>query len=282
MNSGQQSRLEGCFAKLREQGRTGLITFLTAGDPDIETSSLLLDSLVEGGADVIELGIPFSDPMADGKAIQEASLRALQAGASLEKTLDLARGFRARHEQVPLVLMGYYNPIHHYGGERFAEAAEQAGVDGLIIVDLPPEEEDELRAHTESRGIDWIRLITPTSAGERLATLLQNARGFLYYVAVKGITGTQRAESADLRARIEELRAHQKQAVPIAVGFGLRTQADVVPLRGVADAVVIGSVLVECVAAGVQNGKHGAALGYEVAECVRGFHQVLDGALDGA
>ena len=269
------TRLDKCFANLRADKRTGLIAFMTAGYPDLETSSLLLDALVEGGADIVELGMPFSDPMADGVSIQAASLKALRAGTTLEKTLNLARAFRHRHPEVPLVLMGYYNPIYHYGGQAFAIQASEAGADGLIIVDLPAEEEAELRQHTDPQGLHWIRLLTPTCTSSRLATLLHGAGGFLYYVAVRGITGTQQADAQELTERLAWLSGQTQ--VPLAVGFGLRTAADLAALRGKASAVVVGSALIERVAQATAKGLQGAALATDLAYGVQELRQGLDG-----
>ena len=268
------TRLEKCFADLRKNERTGLITFMTAGFPDLEATPLLLDALVAGGADIIELGMPFSDPMADGVSIQAASLQALQAGATLKKTLELARNFRTRHPETPLVLMGYYNPIFHYGTEAFARTAAEAGADGLIIVDLPPEEEAELRQHSDRHGLHWVRLLTPTCTTTRLKTLLHGAGGFLYYVAVRGITGTQRADEQERTARLADLK--QQTQIPVAVGFGLRTAEDLRKLKGKADAAVVGSALIERVAASRGRGLVGAALATDLAQGVQELRHGLD------
>ena len=269
------TRLESCFVRLRESRRTGLIAFMTAGYPDAETSALLLDALVEGGADIVELGMPFSDPMADGVSIQAASVAALRSGMTLAQTLSIAEAFRARHAEVPLVLMGYYNPIYHFGAEAFAIRAAEAGVDGLIVVDLPPEEEGELRLHTDKRGLHWVRLLTPTSSEARLAKLLHGASGFLYYVAVRGITGTQRADELELAQRLAWLGGQTQ--VPLAVGFGLRTAEDLAALRGKASAAVVGSALIERVAAASERGLQGAALATDLVHAVRELRQGLDG-----
>ncbi|MGR4000235.1 MAG: tryptophan synthase subunit alpha [Alphaproteobacteria bacterium] len=244
--SNPENRIKQCFHKLREKHACGLVTFLTAGDPNPETSSRLLDAAVVAGADMIELGMPFSDPMADGPAIQASSLRALAANGGLLPTLKLAADFRARHPHIPLILMGYYNPIHKMGPKNFAKHAANAGVDGLIIVDLPIEEEDELRLHTDPANLNWVRLMTPTSNAKRRGKLLARDSAFIYYVAIKGITGTQTANFDSLQTRLKELK--KETQLPIAVGFGLRTPQDLKALRDSADAVVVGSSLVEQIA----------------------------------
>jgi len=237
------SRIEARFAALKAEGRPGLVTFVTAGDPDPETSYRILEGLPAAGADVIELGMPFSDPMADGPAIQASSLRALKAGASLARTLDMVRRFRAVDDEVPIVLMGYYNPIYSMGVDRFLAAAKEAGVDGLIVVDLPPEEDDELCLPALKAGIHWVRLATPTTDDRRLPTVLQNTSGFLYYVSVAGITGTRSASSEAIGEAVARLRRHTD--LPIAVGFGIRTPEQAAAVGRVADAAVVGSALVE-------------------------------------
>lgn len=245
-------RIARRFEALRREGRGGLVTFLTAGDPDQATSGAILDALPGAGADLVELGMPFSDPMADGPAIQAANLRALANGASLAKTLDLARAFRARHADTPLVLMGYYNPIYIMGVERFTAVAREAGVDGLIIVDLPPEEVDELKDHTQRAGLDIVRLATPTSDDARLDRILEGASGFIYYVAVAGITGTKSADRDSIEKAVARIRRHTK--MPVAVGFGIRTPERAAEAASLADAVVVGSALVETIAHAVEAG----------------------------
>ena len=245
-------RIARRFEALKREGRGGLVTFLTAGDPDQATSGAILDALPGAGADLVELGMPFSDPMADGPAIQAANLRALANGASLAKTLDLARAFRARHADTPLVLMGYYNPIYIMGVERFTAVAREAGVDGLIIVDLPPEEVDELKDHTQRAGLDIVRLATPTSDDARLDRILDGASGFIYYVAVAGITGTKSADRDSIEKAVARIRRHTK--MPVAVGFGIRTPERAAEAASLADAVVVGSALVETIAHAVEAG----------------------------
>ena len=239
-------RIERRFAELKDAGRGGLITFLCAGDPDPETSAEILAGLSAAGADLIEIGMPFSDPMADGPAIQAGSVRALGAGMTLARTLDLVRGLRHRDEMIPIVLMGYFNPIWRYGPERFLEHARAAGVDGLIVVDLPPEEDDELCVPALESGLAFIRLVTPTTDAERLPKVLANARGFLYYVSIAGITGTRAPIADHVGAAVARLR--RSTALPVAVGFGIRTPAQAAAIARVADAAVIGSALVSHIA----------------------------------
>jgi tryptophan synthase alpha chain len=239
-------RIERRFAELKGAGRGGLITFLCAGDPDPETSAAILAGLPAAGADLVEIGMPFSDPMADGPAIQAGSLRALKAGMTLARTLDLVRGLRRRDETTPVVLMGYFNPIWRYGPERFLEHARTAGVDGLIVVDLPPEEDDELCLPAQDAGLAFIRLVTPTTDDERLPTVLANARGFLYYVSIAGITGTRAPITEQVGAAVARLRRHT--GLPVAVGFGIRTPAQAAAIAKIAAAAVIGSALVSHIA----------------------------------
>jgi tryptophan synthase alpha chain len=239
-------RIERRFAELRAADRAGLITFLCAGDPDPATSAEILAGLPAAGADLIEIGMPFSDPMADGPAIQAGSLRALKAGMTLARTLDLVRRLRRTDATTPVVLMGYFNPIWRYGPERFLDDAGAAGVDGLIVVDLPPEEDDELCVPALGRGLSFIRLVTPTTDDERLPTVLGNASGFLYYVSIAGITGTRSPVADKVGAAVARLRRHS--ALPVAVGFGLRTPAQAAAIAQVADAAVIGSALVAHIA----------------------------------
>ncbi len=241
------SRLERRFAALRAEGRGGLVTFLTAGDPDPETSAEILRGLPAAGADVIEMGMPFSDPMADGPAIQASSLRALKSGMTLRKTLAMTKAFRAGDADTPIVLMGYYNPIYIYGVEAFLKDAVAAGVDGLIIVDLPPEEDEELCQPALAAGLHWIRLATPTTDDKRLPTVLTNTSGFVYYVSIMGITGTASASNEVVTAAVERLKRHTN--LPVAVGFGIRTPEQAGAVSAVADAAVVGSALVDVVKA---------------------------------
>jgi len=215
------SRIAQRFAELRGLGRAAFIPFITAGDPDAATSAAILAQLPSAGADLIELGVPFSDPMADGPAIQASSVRALDAGMSVSGVFDLVRKFRKADGSTPIVLMGYFNPIHTYGVERFAADAASSGVDGLITVDLPPEEDEVLRSPANARDLDVIRLATPTSDDKRLATILKDARGFLYYVSIAGVTGTKSYAETDVRTAVMRLKQHSR--IPCAVGFGIKT-----------------------------------------------------------
>ena len=245
------SRLSARFAACKAAGRAALVTFVTGGDPTAADTGAILDALVAGGADVIELGMPFTDPMADGSAIQRANLRSLAAGTKTADLLAIVRDFRARHPDVPLVLMGYANPMVIRGSEWFARSASEAGVDGVICVDLPPEEDAELGPALRAVGIDFIRLATPTTDAARLPVVLDGASGFLYYVSVAGITGQQQAAQTS----IEDAVARLKKAtdLPVAVGFGVRTPEQAEAIGRVADGVVVGSAIVDLV------GEHGAS-----------------------
>ncbi len=240
------NRIAKRFHDLKQQNRAGLVTFITAGDPDRETSQTILNDLPKNGADIIEIGMPFSDPMADGPAIQLASQRALKAHANMVQTLEMVRSFRVTDTQTPIVLMGYFNPIYTYGTQRFISDAKESGVDGLIIVDLPPEEEQELSGPAHEAGIDLIRLVTPTTDDDRLETILKGASGFLYYVSITGITGTASANVAQLRPRLDHLR--KKTDLPIAIGFGIKTPQDAAEMARLGDAVVVGSSIVSTIA----------------------------------
>ena len=234
-------RIDRRFGALEHEGRSGLVTFVTAGDPDYATSLAILEALPDSGADVIELGMPFTDPMADGPAIQAAGLRALKAGQTMARTLGMVRQFRQRNDRTPLVLMGYFNPIYIYGVDRFLADAKAAGVDGLIIVDLPPEEDGELCLPAIRAGLSFIRLATPTTDERRLPAVLANTSGFLYYVSVLGITGTKTPEIAKVAREVARIR--QATTLPIAVGFGVKSEDQVRALAGHCDAVVVGSAL---------------------------------------
>jgi tryptophan synthase alpha chain len=271
------SRIAARFAALRAEGRAGLVTFLCGGDPDGATFDALLAGLAPAGADLIEIGMPFTDPMADGPAIQAGSLRALAAGMTLPRLLELVRRFRARDSATPLVLMGYYNPIHRFGRERFLDAAKGAGVDGLIVVDLPPEEDGELCLPARARGLDFIRLATPTTDERRLPRVLTNSSGFLYYVSVTGITGQKRAVAELVGPAVARLRA--RTALPIAVGFGIREPAQAAAIARIADAAVVGTALVETVAAHLdERGAAAPALVPAVHERVRALAAAVRGA----
>jgi tryptophan synthase alpha chain len=239
-------RIERRFASLKDEGRAALVPYLCAGDPDRTTFAHILEGLPAAGADVIEVGMPFSDPMADGPAIQAGSLRALEAGMTLQGVLDLVREFRQKDDDTPIVLMGYYNPIWTFGPERFLDEAKRAGVDGLIVVDLPPEEDDELCLPALARGLDFIRLATPTTDDRRLPKVLTNTQGFIYYVSITGITGVG-APVIDLVGRaVERIKRHTD--LPVAVGFGIREPQQAAEIARVADAVVVGSALVDQIA----------------------------------
>ena len=237
------SRIERRFAQLKQEGRAGLVIYLTAGDPDPDTSFTLLSSLADAGADLIEIGMPFSDPMADGPSVQAAGQRALKAGTTLRSTLAMVRRLRGRDRDTPCVLMGYYNPIYRYGAESFAKDAVDAGVDGAIVVDLPPEEDEELGGPARAAGLDVVRLATPTSDEARLPAIVGNASGFIYYVAITGITGTRAADAAAVRVAVERLRRFTK--LPIAVGFGIKNAQQAAEVAKAADSAVVGSVIVD-------------------------------------
>lgn len=243
----EQSRIERRFAALKAEGRGALVTFVTAGDPDPETALELVKGLPGAGADLIELGMPFSDPMAEGPTIQASSLRALNAGMTLAKTLATVRAFRQADNDTPIILMGYYNPIYIYGVERFVSDAKEAGVDGLIMVDLPPEEDEELCLPALKAGIHWIRLATPTTDDKRLPTVLNNTSGFVYYVSIMGITGTKAVPIDHVREAVARLRRHTE--LPIAVGFGIRTPEDAAAVADTANAAVVGSAIVDAIKA---------------------------------
>ena len=237
------NRIEKTFATLN---RSALITFIMAGDPDVETSLEVLKSLPDAGADIIELGMPFTDPMADGPIIELAGGRALNAGQDMHKTLQMVRDFRTDNTETPIVLMGYYNPILQHGVEKFAKDAAEAGVDGLIIVDLPPEEADETLKSAKDKGLDIIRLITPTTTPERLPKILNGASGFLYYVSITGVTGTASANLSAIKPHIEEIKSQTD--LPIAIGFGIKTPEDATNMGKLADAIVVGSSIVSTIA----------------------------------
>jgi tryptophan synthase alpha chain len=239
-------RIEARFKKLAGENRAAFIPFVMAADPDLETSFEILQGLPGAGADLIELGVMYSDPMADGPAIQAAGLRAKAGGARLDRTLDMVRRFRADDDETPIILMGYYNPMYIYGVDRFLADARDAGVDGLIVVDLPPEEDIELCLPALAAGMHFIRLATPTTDDVRLPAVIANTSGFVYYVAIAGITGTKSADAADIQASVERLRKHTD--LPIAVGFGIRTAAQAGSVAQIADAAVVGSAIVQMVA----------------------------------
>ena len=245
------TRIDLRFAALKVEGRAGLVTFVTAGDPDLETSRKILMGLPAAGADVIELGMPFSDPMADGPAIQASSQRALAAGMTLKKTLQLVRDFRAKDDTTPIVLMGYFNPIYSYGTEPFLDDAKAAGVDGLIVVDVPPEADDELCLPAMQRGISFIRLATPTTDAKRLPAVLSNTSGFVYYVSITGITGAAAPVVSDVHAQVARIKKSTR--LPVAVGFGVRTPEQARAIGRGAEGVVVGSALVNAIKESLGN-----------------------------
>jgi tryptophan synthase alpha chain len=244
-------RIARRFADLKAEDRAGLVTFITAGDPDVATSAEILAGLPAAGADLIELGMPFSDPMADGPSIQAAGYRALVAGTSLRRVIELAAGFRRRDQETPLILMGYFNPIYLYGVERFAIDAVAAGVDGVIVVDLPPEVDAELRGPAAAAGLEIIRLATPTTDAKRLPRVLEGAGGFLYYVSVTGVTGVKRAAADQIAAAVARLKG--ATPLPVAVGFGIRDPESAAAVARHADAAVVGSAIVDRIAAGLSS-----------------------------
>ncbi len=239
------TRIDARFAALKKENRPALITFVTAGDPDPETSAQILEDLAGAGADIIELGMPFSDPMADGPAIQASSQRALKAGQNMIKTLQLVRDFRAKDATTPIVLMGYYNPIYVYGNERFIKDAKAAGVDGLIVVDVPPEADDELCLPALNAGLNFIRLATPTTDKARLPAVLQNTSGFVYYVSITGITGAAAPVVSDVHAQVAAIKA--ETPLPVVVGFGVRSGEQARAISKGADGVVVGSAIVSII-----------------------------------
>ena len=245
-------RLAASFAKAKQENRGILGIFVSAGDPDTNTSIKILDGLVESGVDMIELGMPFSDPMADGPAIQAASLRAIKSGMTLRGSLEIASQFRKKHGDTPLILMGYYNPIYRYGVELFLKDAQAAGADGLIIVDLPPEEDVELCNPSQNSELDFIRLITPTTLGDRLPHVLEKASGFIYYVSIAGITGTKSAQMESISSAVNRIK--QVSDLPVVTGFGIRTAEQAAHIASLGDGAIVGSAVAEIIAeSGTQN-----------------------------
>ena len=278
------TRIDRRFAELSTEGRAALVTFVTAGDPDAETSLAILSALPAAGADVVELGMPFTDPMADGPAIQLSSQRALKAGQTLEKTLGMVRAFRKGDDRTPIVLMGYYNPIYVYGVDRFLADAKSAGVDGLIVVDLPPEEDEELCLPALKAGLNFIRLATPTTDGKRLPAVLANTSGFVYYVSITGITGAATPDPAAVMAAVSRIKRHTN--LPVAVGFGVRTAEQAAVIATGADGVVVGSALVNALKASLGPGdkataKTVASVVDLVAELARGVRSASAGKAAG-
>jgi tryptophan synthase alpha chain len=270
------TRIDARFAALRAAKRAALITFVMAGDPDPATSLEIVKALPEAGADIIEIGMPFTDPMADGPSIQAAGLRALKAGQTLNKTLALVAEFRAGDDQTPIVLMGYYNPIYVHGVERFLADARNAGVDGLIVVDLPPEEDEELCIPALRAGLNFIRLATPTTDDARLPTVLANTSGFVYYVSITGITGAAAADADAVGAAVARIQRHTH--LPIAVGFGVRDAASAARIAARADGVVVGTALVDALKGSLIEGRAGpetvGAVAKRVAELASGVRGV--------
>ncbi|MGN7295154.1 tryptophan synthase subunit alpha [Rhizobium sp. SAFR-030] len=264
------ARMDARFAALKAEGRPALITYMMGGDPDYQTSLGIMKALPEAGADVIELGMPFSDPMADGPAIQMAGQRALAAGQTLIRTLDIAREFRQTDQDTPIVLMGYYNPIYNMGVERFLDAALEAGIDGLIVVDLPPEMDDELCIPALAKGVNFIRLATPTTDEKRLPTVLRNTSGFVYYVSMNGITGSALPDPSRVGAAVQRIKSHTD--LPVCVGFGVKTADHAKAIGAAADGVVVGSAIVAQVAGSLSaDGKATDHTVSAVATLVRGL-----------
>jgi tryptophan synthase alpha chain len=267
------SRIEDKFAAVKAQGRAALVTFVTAGDPDPETSLAIIEALPPAGADLIEIGMPFTDPMADGPAIQLSSQRALKAGQTLAKTLRMVAEFRKTDADTPIILMGYYNPIFIYGVPRFLQDARTAGVDGLIVVDLPPEEDEELCLPALKAGLAFIRLATPTTDAGRLPAVLANTSGFVYYVSINGITGSATPDFREVEAAVDRIKAHTH--LPVVVGFGVKTRDHAAAVAKVADGVVVGSAIVEAVRRSL-DGQGRAAEG-TVAAVVKLVEELADG-----
>jgi tryptophan synthase alpha chain len=276
------SRIDARFAELKKQGRSAFVTFVMAGDPDPKTSLDIVKALPKAGADIIEIGMPFTDPMADGPSIQAAGLRALKAGMTLKKTLEMVRGFRKDDDATPLVLMGYYNPIYIYGVEKFLADAKAAGIDGLIIVDLPPEEDDELCLPAMKAGLNFIRLATPTTDDKRLPAVLANTSGFVYYVSITGITGAAAADSSAVGEAVARIKRHTK--LPVCVGFGIRTPDAARSIAENANGAVVGTALVDALKGSLDGEGRATArtvgavadLVAELAQGVRGAKQAAE------
>jgi len=275
------TRIDTRFAELKTEGRAAFVTFLMAGDPDPATSLEIIKALPKSGADLIEIGMPFTDPMADGPSIQAAGLRALKAGMTLKKTLELVRGFRKDDNATPIVLMGYYNPIYIYGVDKFLADAKTAGVDGLIIVDLPPEEDDELCLPAIKAGLNFIRLATPTTDDKRLPAVLANTSGFVYYVAVTGITGAAAADSSAVGEAVARIKRHTK--LPVCVGFGIRTPENARAIASRASGAVVGTALVDALRSSLDaEGRATAKTVNAVAELTASLAQGVRGATQAA
>src|SRR5471032_981153 len=275
------TRIDARFAELKKQGRSAFITFLMAGDPDPETSLAIIKALPKAGADVIEIGMPFTDPMADGPAIQASGLRALKAGMTLKKTLALVRDFRANDDTTPIILMGYYNPIYIYGVERFLVDAKAAGVDGLILVDMPAEEDAELCIPALKAGLNFIRLATPTTDDKRLPAVLANTSGFVYYVSITGITGSASADTGVVGEAVARIKRHTR--LPVCVGFGIRTPEAARGIAQNADGAVVGTALVDALRASLDSeGRATAKTVGAVADLVASLAQGVRGAKQAA
>ena len=275
------TRIDARFAELAKQGRSAFVTFLMAGDPDPKTSLDIVKALPKAGADIIEIGMPFTDPMADGPSIQAAGLRALKAGMTLKKTLEMVRGFRKDDNATPLVLMGYYNPIYIYGVDKFLADAKAAGVDGLIIVDLPPEEDTELCLPAMKAGLNFIRLATPTTDDKRLPAVLANTSGFVYYVSITGITGSASADSRVVGEAVARIKRHTK--LPVCVGFGIRTPDAARAIAENANGAVVGTALVDALRASLDaDGRATAKTVAAVADLVAALAQGVRGAKQAA
>lgn len=268
MNTEKLGRISQTFGRLKQQGKTAFVTFISAGDPDAATCQTILDGLPDAGADIIELGMPFTDPSADGPSIDKAAQRALKSGANMHQTLDMVRTFRRKNTTTPIVLMGYFNPLYAYGIDAFCHDAADAGVDGLIIVDLPPEEDAELRIPARKAGLDIIRLITPTSDADRIKTITADASGFIYYVAVAGITGEKSSTATLAGQAVERIRQHTD--LPVAIGFGIKTPDQARDMARVCDAAVVGSAIVDRMAASLdKDGKAGVETSQHTLEFVK-------------
>jgi tryptophan synthase alpha chain len=275
------TRIDARFAELAKEGRSAFVTYVMAGDPDPATSLDIVKALPKAGADIIELGIPFTDPMADGPSIQAAGLRALKAGMTLRKTLEMVRGFRADDNTTPLVLMGYYNPIYIYGVDKFLADAKTAGVDGLIIVDLPPEEDEELCLPALKAGLNFIRLATPTTDDRRLPAVLANTSGFVYYVSITGITGAAAADSKAVGEAVARIKRHTK--LPVCVGFGIRTPEAARSIAQTANGAVVGTALVDALQGSLdKEGRATAKTVTAVADLVASLAQGVRGAKQAA
>ncbi len=267
------ARMDACFAALADENRPALVTYFMAGDPDYQSSLAIMRALPQAGADIIELGMPFSDPMADGPAIQAAGLRALKGGQTLVKTLQMARDFRAGDSKTPVVMMGYYNPIYVYGVDRFLQEALAAGIDGLIVVDLPPEMDDELCIPALDKGISFIRLATPTTDDARLPAVLKNTSGFVYYVSMTGITGSALPDTDKVGAAVDRIKGHTE--LPVCVGFGVKTQDQARAIGASADGVVVGTAIVNAIAGSLDES--GAATGDTVGKVTDLVHSLASG-----